>query len=114
MPRKELSPVPARLRRMRGTTEHRWYARFYGNYISMTGIRRRFSFQVKITRRLSRNKKALRRVISRVVEGLKYDKYVPEHMQGEVFSSYGKLLYETPWRRVRKLLNYEAGVIYER
>jgi hypothetical protein len=79
----------------------------------MTGKIKRFSFQVKISPTLSRKRKALSKLISGTVGGL-LDGYVPEHVQGEIFPSFEELLYHTDWFQVRRLRNYEAGVIYAR
>jgi len=114
MPRKRLRIVPARLKRMRHGVTPRWYARFYGNYVSTTGKRKRFSFQVKISRRLSQNRRTLARLIRSTCIALKYDRMVPEHIQGEIFPTFLTLLYRTPWFGIRRLMNYEPGVVYER
>lgn len=38
---------------------------------------------------------------------------IPVHKSGQIFPSL-KSLMETPWVKVRKILRYEAGVVYER
>lgn len=102
--------LPSSLRQMRRGARHREYARFYGLYVSMTGKRKRFSFQVKFNRRLTGKWKY--RLIVTTVNALK-DEEIPRHRQGEVFTSFGKL-FGTTWVKVRKLIRYEAGVVYER
>lgn len=42
------------------------------------------------------------------------DRKLPEHKMGQRFSSFKELLRRTPWFRVRKILNYEAGIKYVR
>lgn len=105
-------PVPERLRRMRIGVTHRWLARFYGVYESTTGKWGRFSFQVKVSPELSQNRRALAHNIRKTVEALR-EGYVPEHEQGETFHSFADLNL-VRWFRVRRLRDYEAGVVYGR
>jgi len=106
----EFRPVPRDLRRLRRRARIREYARFYGNYTSMTGKRKRFSFSIRISPRISNRAKY--EFMVETCNALK-DKQVPEHTLGEVFSSFGELLDGTVWFRIRRLRNYRAGVIYE-
>ena len=106
-------PVPKRLRQMRSEARPKWYARFYGNYSTMTGKRKRFSFRVRIASRLQRNRKALASYIRIVCFNLK-EKKVPLHVSGQTFHTFKDLLWGTPWHRMRRLREYEAGVQYER
>jgi len=108
--RSEFRPVPRSLVRLRQRARYREYARFYGNYTSMTGKRKRFSFSVRISPRLSNRAKY--EFMVETCNALK-DRMVPEHTLGEVFSSFGELLDRTVWFRIRRLRNYKAGVIYE-
>lgn len=114
--KRNLRPVPENLRRMRygldDLSERRWFARFYGNCETMTGKLRRFSFSVKISKRLSKNRKALA-MLMRTTIGKLLEDTVPEHVQGEVFSNFMSLL-GRDWVRVRRVRNYEAGVVYAR
>lgn len=48
-----------------------------------------------------------------VVNMIKYQREIPVHKAGQVFSSLQDLL-STPWIKVRKILKYEAGAVYER
>jgi hypothetical protein len=104
-------PVPSSLRATRVFARHREYARFYGSYRSETGKTRRFSFQVKIARSLSNRKKSIliRNVVSNIL-----DRRVPVHKMGQSFSSFRELLRRTTWVRVRRILDYKAGVKYVR
>jgi len=105
-------PVPKRLRRMRIGATHRWLARFYGIYESTTAKLGRFSFQVYVSPKLSQNRSALAHNIRMAVEALR-EGYVPEHEQGEAFHSFRDLMLAR-WFRVRRLRDYEAGVVYGR
>jgi len=98
---------------MRYGATHRWYARFYGNYDTLTGKRKRFSFQVRVSPAIQRNRRALSEFIRTTCNNL-LDRNIPEHEQGETFHTFGDLLRRTRWFRVRKVRNYEAGVLYER
>jgi hypothetical protein len=108
----KLRPAPAYLKRMRIGATHRWFARFYGNYESMTGKLRRFSFQVRVSPELSQNRRVLADNI-RTTCGALLENNVPEHMQGDTFHSFRDLMLAR-WFRVRRLRNYEAGVVYGR
>jgi hypothetical protein len=105
-------PVPERLRRMRIGATHRWFARFYGNYETITGHLRRFSFQVRISSELSQDRRALANYM-RMICGALLERNVPEHVQGETFHSFRDLMLAR-WFRVRRVRNYEAGVAYGR
>jgi hypothetical protein len=113
VPRRKLRQVPSSLRRLRRGASHDWYARFYGLYETATGKIKRFSFQVRIGSALKRNRRKLAWLMRMTVRALK-DRTVPEHTQGEVFSSFRELIFKTSWFKVRRLLDYKAGVIYER
>lgn len=108
---KEFRPAPLSLRQLRYGVRYNEYARFYGNYVSMTGKRKRFSFQIRVSPRLSGRQKY--RLIVRTCNAL-LDNTIPQHRQGEVFDNFGDLLKRTKWFRVRKLRQYEAGMVYER
>lgn len=105
-------PVPAHLKSMRIGATHRWFARFYGTYETMTGKLRRFSFQVLVSPKLSKNRKALADNM-RMTCGALLEGEIPEHMQGDTFHSF-KELRLARWFQVRRLRNYEAGVVYGR
>jgi hypothetical protein len=107
-----LRPVPEHLRRMRIGATHRWFARFYGTYESITGKLGRLSFQVRVSPELSHNRRALASNIRMTCEAL-LEGNVPEHEQGETFHSFTDLRL-VRWFRVRRLRNYEAGVLYGR
>ena len=113
MPRRKLRPVPSSLRRLRRGARYDWHGRFYGLYETTTGKRKRFSFQVRVGSALKRNRRKLGWLMRMTVRALK-DKTVPQHRQGEVFSSFRELIFKTRWFKVRRMLDYRAGVIYER
>ena len=85
------------------------YARFYGTYVNRQRKKKRFSFQVRMSPRLSGRQKY--RSIAAVCNNL-LDEKVPVHEQGEVFLSFTILLKRTEWQRVRRLLTYDVNVIY--
>lgn len=110
MPRK-FRPVPLHLKQLRYGAQHSQYARFYGLYQTITGKKKRFSYVVKISQRLS-ERQVYRLMV--VACGALLDSAIPEHKRGQVFSSFGELLRRTRWFRIRKIIRYKAGVIYER
>jgi len=114
--KRKLRPVPENLKRMRygleDLGERRWLARFYGNYETMTGKLRRFSFNVKISKTVSKNRRALA-VLMRTTVGKLLECTVPKHVQGETFSNFLSL-FGRDWQRVRRMRQYEAGVVYKR
>lgn len=115
MPRREkFNPVPARLIRMRYGVPYRGDFRFYGLYQTLDGRRKRASFQVMVSPSMLRRRKGLGGLIRATINAIKYQKKMPIHRQGDVFSSFSELLFRTPWVRIRKLLRYKAGVEYER
>ena len=67
---------------------------------------------MKINPRLSQNRRGLATLIRSTVKELLDDK-VPEHVQGEVFSNFLSL-FGRDWQRVRRIRQYEAGVVYGR
>lgn len=99
---------------MRYGAPYRGDLRVYGLVETMTGKRKRISFQVKIGSVLMRNRRRLSELIRATVNAIKYQKKVPVHRQGDVFSSFSELFKRTRWVKIRKLLHYEAGVHYER
>lgn len=112
MPKGRFRPAPEHLKLMRIGATHRWFARFYGNYETITGKLRRFSFQVRISPELRQDRRALANYM-RMTCGSLLDRNVPEHVQGETFDSFRDLMLAR-WFRVRKVRNYEAGVAYGR
>ncbi|MEM2111349.1 MAG: hypothetical protein QXX08_05675 [Candidatus Bathyarchaeia archaeon] len=104
-------PVTLALRWLRSGARYREYARFYGSYVTITGKIKRFSFSVKVNPRLN-NRVKYRRIVT-VCNSL-LDKMIPEHKQGDIFNTFAELLYRTRWFRVRRLRNYQAGMVYER
>jgi len=103
--------VPLHLRARRDRVIQRDYARFYGSYRATTGQTRRFSFQVKVSRRLSARDKM--KLIRTVCLNIK-DRELPAHKMGQTFDSFKELLRRTAWFRVRRILNYQAGMRYVR
>ena len=108
---RKFRPLPSDLRAMRYGARYDVYARVYALYETTTGKRKRASFQVYKNPRMSNKTfgQAIRVVIRNIL-----DKRIPVHKQGEVFSSFNELLRRTKWVRVRKILRYKAGAIYER
>jgi hypothetical protein len=109
--KKAFRPLPPAILGLRLRARHNEYARFYGNYVSMTGKKKRFSFQVTVNPRL-KNKQKYRLIVKTV--GALLNNTIPEHVQGEVFDSFQELHYKTRWLRVRRLNEYKAGMHYER
>jgi hypothetical protein len=98
-------PLPVHTR---GRVQSKEYARFYGNYITNTGKRKRASFQVNISGYRGKAKYLLiKNVCTRLLK-----REIPEHKQGQVFSSYDELMHRTHWFRVRRIERYKAGVRY--
>lgn len=87
------------------------FARFYGLYLSSLGKAYRFSFQVQVAPSMS--KERLSQLIRLTVGRLKIMSTIPQHRQGQVFKSFQEL-FKVPWFRVRRLVKYRAGVVYER
>ena len=107
-------PVPLRLRRMRYGAPYRGDFRFYALVETITGKRKRVSFQVKVGSALMGDRHRLSRLIRAVVNVIKYQKKIPVHRLGDVFSSFNELFKGTRWVSIRRLLRYEAGVVYGR
>lgn len=114
MPKRKFRPVPSRLRRMRYGAHYRGDFRVYGLVETMTGKKRRVSFQVRISSALMRNRRKLMELIRATCIALKYQKKIPAHRQGDVFSSFDELFNTTRWVSIRRLLGYKAGMHYER
>ena len=115
MPRKRKSrTVPSRLTRMRYGAPYRGDLRVYGLVETQTGKRKRISFQVKVGSALMKNKRRLMELIRATVNAIKYQKKIPVHRQGDVFSSFSELFNRTKWVKIRRLLTYKAGMHYER
>ena len=100
--------VPAYLRSLREHISPIAYARFYGNFVTTTGILRRFSFQVILDAGLSGVEKYR---IVRAICGRLLQNRIPRHEPGQIFSS-SKLFELTDWVQVRKILQYEVGMVY--
>jgi len=103
--------VPRNYVRGRRTARYREYARFYVNYTSMTGKRKRASFAVRVEPSLSN--RAKHNLMVSVCNNI-LNKKIPQHVQGEVFHGFYALMRGTPWFEVRSVQNYEAGMVYER
>lgn len=104
-------PLPKHLKRLRYGLPHPEYARFYCLYKTTTGKTKRASFQVRVSPKLN-NKRVgehMRTVCTNMVH-----RRIPEHRQGDVFNSFKEVLKETPWFRVRKIMWYRAGAVYEK
>jgi hypothetical protein len=114
--KRKLRPVPENLKRMRygleDLGERKWLAKFYGTIDTMTGELKSFAFGVKISKRVSTDRRALAALIRATVQKLR-ENTVPEHESGEVFSDFLSL-FGRDWQRVRRIREYHAGVIYGR
>lgn len=97
--------------RMRRTARYNEYARVYCTYVTLNGKIKRASFAVKIEPSLSN--KAKQRLIAAICNFIK-DKNIPEHVSGQIFHGFHELMRRTPWFRVRRIENYEAGMHYAR
>jgi hypothetical protein len=112
--KKKFGTVPSRLTRIRYGAPYRGDLRVYGLVETETGKRKRISFQVKVGSALMKNKQKLMQLIRATVNSIKYQKMIPVHRQGDVFSSFKELFDRTKWVRIRRLLDYKAGMHYER
>lgn len=102
--------MPDSLRKLREQMELMYpaiYARFYGKFITTTGMLRRFSFQVKLDAGLSGQK--MYKIVREIVSALLLNK-IPRHRPGEVFSV--SELEQARWVVVRKVLQYKVGMVY--
>lgn len=105
----KFNPLPADLRnRLNHLLHPTCCARFYGNFETITGKIRRFSFQVDLGPYWSGAEmyKAVRLVCVNILQDR-----IPIHEQGQIFSL-DDLLHSTPWFRVRRILDYEVGMTY--
>jgi hypothetical protein len=75
----------------------------------LTGKKRFFEFQVRVSRRTSG--KALYRLIVHTVNKLKYEKQLPYHQRRQTFASFHRL-FNANWIRIRGIVNYDADVFY--
>lgn len=114
MPHVLLRPHPPRFDPMRIGARTEGILRVYGQVKTMQGKRKRISFGVKISRRMMRYKRNVHHLIVATINAMKFDKTIPVHKQGDVFSGFGELFEDTEWVKVRKLEWYKAGVEYER
>ena len=112
--RPKFKPLPTKLENMRIALENygfsfKTYGRFYGDYIdSCTRKRKRFSFQVFLSSTLSGRDRY--EIIRSICNSLLKNR-IPLHNPGEIFS-YHELLHHKHWTPVRRLLQYEVGMIY--
>jgi hypothetical protein len=104
----DFDPLPASLRSLREYISPTVYARFYGNFITITGKLRRFSFQVKLDAGL--NGQEMHRIV-RAICGRLLLNNIPKHEPGQVFS-FSELFDRTQWIQVRKVMQYEVGMVY--
>lgn len=109
---KKFVPLPPYLRDMRGKTGQQDYLRLYGLFVPELSIReKRFGFSVRINPKLS--DRQVRKKVAEVINNL-LNRKVPEHKKGQIFRSFKELLERTHWKKVRKVLSYKAGVIYDK
>lgn len=102
----DFDPLPASLRSLRGYISPTVYARFYGNFITITGKLRRFSFQVKLDAGLSGQE--MERIVRTVSGALKQNR-VPRHEPGQIFG-FDELFDQTHWVEVRRVTQYDVDV----
>ena len=95
----------------RGRVASKQYARFYGNYITKTGKKKRFSFMVKVDPAKKRSAQyVLMKMVCKRIKGNK----IPPVPNGFTFDDFGDLLVVQDWMHVRNVRRYEAGMLYER
>ncbi len=106
-------PLPTKLADKLNTMQNyfasfKTYTRFYGDYRTLTGRTRRFSFQVLLDSGLRGYEKYqdIRTICNRILQNK-----VPNHEPGEVFG-FHELLHHTQWFPVRKIIKYKVGVPY--
>jgi len=110
----KFKPLPIKLENMRIALQNyfasfKTYARFYGDYIdSLTRKRKRFSFQVYLPSDLNGIEKY--DVVRSICNSLLKNR-IPLHNPGEIFAHH-ELLHHKHWIPVRRLLQYEVGMIY--
>jgi hypothetical protein len=104
-----LRPIPTDLRRRR--VARKQYARFYGNYTSKTGARKRFSFKVKVD---PNKKRSAQYVLMKMTCKRLLKNQIPPVPNGFVFDDFGDLLVVQDWIKVRRVHGYHAGMQYER
>jgi len=103
------NPVPIDLSRRRRVAPD--YANFYGAYITKSGRKKRFSFKVKVDP--NKNHIVMYKLMQHTCNKLKNNQ-IPPVPNGYIFDDFGDLLVATPWMRVKKILPYKAGMLYER
>lgn len=104
--------LPDYMIRLRGISGGRRVARFYADYIDQFGYKRRISFGIKVGKKMPN--RALAFLIREVIHEMKHEDRVPAVADGEVLSSFVYDLFNRPWRRIRRLRDYKAGVVYAR
>lgn len=108
---RSIRSVPSHYVHGRRRARYREYARFYANYISMTGKKKRASFAVKVEPSLTN--RAKHKLMVSVCNNI-LNKKIPQHVRGQIFHGFYALVRGTPWFGVRKILYYQAGMVYER
>ena len=109
---RRLIPLPIYVKALRGKTRQQDYARFYGLYETiMPRRKKRFSFVVRISPKLS-NRQVYKKMVE--IQNALLNEKIPKHWRGQIFKSFNELLNKTPWKKVRKIHKYQAGVVYER
>jgi hypothetical protein len=100
--------LPANLRKSLNFLHPTCYARFYGNFETITGRIRRFSFQLDLGPYWNGAEmyQAVRRVCSSILQNR-----IPIHEQGQIFRL-DELFDSTPWIQVRRVLDYKVGMTY--
>jgi hypothetical protein len=111
---RKFRPVPLRLRQNRYGAPYRGELRFYGLVETLKGNRKHVSFQVHVSPRLLTNRQRLSELIRALCNAIKYQKKIPVHIQRQSFSSFQELFNRTRWVEIKKLLDYKAGMRYER
>jgi hypothetical protein len=102
--------LPQSLLGLRAGVTRRGFARFYGSFETETGQTRNFGYQVRLNPRLSNRQKYQHIVDS--VQSMTKLRLMPIHRRGQVFSSFDQL-YGSRWYSIRRIIRYDAGVVYE-
>ncbi len=104
----KFNPLPVHLANLRRGIAPFDFARFYGNFVTLTGKLKRFSFQVRMGAQSSGAEKYTK--IRIVCQNLLQNK-VPVHEPGQIFS-FDELLHKTHWTLVRRIAEYKVGMQY--
>jgi len=102
-------PVPIDLRRRRRIAPD--YANAYVQYRAKTGVIKRSSFKVAVDP--NKHHMVMHKLIRHLCNKIKNNQ-IPIVPNGYKFDDFGDLFIATPWMRVRKILVYRVGMVYEK